>query len=319
MAKSNWQYTEDQFLNATKGSYRLAVQLSNFHDARLSLLKDTIAALVPIYTRYHAAHLALVQAYNDWKNKEGDQVGKTETLKQAFKGTYDQMPQIDRDIQVVFLPKTPEYKGIFAEGKKPFTKGKIDDRVNAWDTLGKRLAPYAALAAVKAEVDGFYDALDTLRDNQEGAKGSVKSGSGNVDATRMAAMTMQWRDVGFAIDQFWNDIPFIESMFDLESLRTRPQTKFTATLAPSENKAVATHTFLSNDKLRLKNTALGTMRFYLATTVNGTNSTFVEVTAGQNITIDISAFGISDYSTHRFLTAVNQSATDEAKYLVEIK
>jgi len=158
-----------------------------------------------------------------------------------------------------------------------------------------------------------------LRDSQEGAKGTVKTGSGNVETARIAAMIMQWRDVGFSIDNFSTDIPFIESMFDLESLRVKPQTKFTATLAALENKAVATHTFLSNDKLRLKNNGLGTLRFYLATTLNGIDSTFIEVTAGQNIIIDISAFGIIDYSTHRFLTAVNQSATDEAKYLVEIK
>ena len=319
MAKKNWQYTDNQFLNATKGNYRLAVQLSNFHDARLFLLKDSVASLIPIYTRYHAVHLALVQAYNDWKNKGGDQKGKTETLKQAFEGTYGQMNQIDRDIQVEFLPQTPQYQGIFAEGRKPFTKGKIDDRINAWDTLGKRLEPYAPLAAVKAQVDGYYEALDLLRDSQEGAKGTVKTGSGNVETARIAAMIMQWRDVGFSIDNFSTDIPFIESMFDLESLRVKPQTKFTATLAALENKAVATHTFLSNDKLRLKNNGLGTLRFYLATTLNGIDSTFIEVTAGQNITKDISDFGISDYSTHRFLTAINQSVTDTSKYLVQIK
>ena len=51
---------------------------------------------------------------------------------------------------------------------------------------------------------------------------------------------------------------------------------------------------------------------------NATDSDPVKVAANTEVVIAASAFGAPDFGTHRFLTAVNQSATETTKYEVEV-
>lgn len=314
-----WHYLVNQFINTTKENYEKSVKLSNYHDSNLNIMKLTEPLLVPVYNRYHPLHLTLVGEYNGWKSAGGSQKGKTSALKQLLEETYKDMPAWDVAVQNVFLPGTPDYISIFPNGRKPFTKGSIDDRINAYDTLAQNMDPYPPLAAVKALVEAAYLALDTARDRQEGAKGSVKTGSGKVEAARIAAMTMQWRDLGFAMDAFWDKTDYIESMFDLETLRESPQTQFTGTLDPLENAAVFVRTFLADDELRLKSNGNAEIWFCLSNSKNGTNSAPVKVAANTEMTIEISAFNVPDYGTYRHLTAVNQSVSEVTMYEVEIE
>jgi len=319
--KKTWQYLFNQFLNATRDNYKKAVKLSNYHDADLNTKKATEPLLVPIYNRYHSLHQRLVTEYNAWKSAGGSQEGQTLNLDQLLDLAVGMLPQWEVDVQAAgaaFLKGTPNYKTIFPNGRKSFTRGSLDDRINAFDTLAKNMIPFPPLAALMATVAGVYTNLDGARDAQEGAKGTVKTGSGKVETARAAAMTMQWRNLGFSMDAFFDKIDYIESMFDLATLRESSQRIFTGTLDPSENEAVLIHTFLADDELRLKSNGNATINFYLSDVANGVNSTPVTVNDGAETVIQISAFNVPDYGTFRYLTAVNQSAGETTQYVVEV-
>lgn len=314
-----WQYLTNQFENSTVSSYKKAVKLSTYHEADLRVKSQTEPSLIPIHNRYQSVHDMFVQEYNSWKSAGGSQEGQTLNLEQLLEVAYANISDWDLNIQVAgpsFRKGTPAYKAIFMNGKNPFGKGSIDDRINAYDTLAKNMMPYTEIMEIKDEVELVYKSLDIARDEQLGAKGTVRSKSGNVEAARVNAMTMQWRDLGFAMDAFWDKPLYIESMFDLATLRDNSQTTYTGTLDPLENSAILTHTFVSDDELKLKNKGKGTLHFYLATMPNGTDSHSLIVEPNTEVVVPMTDFGIENYSLHRFLTVVNQSDNSVTKFEV---
>lgn len=315
-----WKYLENQFLIVTNGNFKKAVKLSNYHDAVLKGKSLADTQLVPIYTRYHALHLALVQEYTSWKSAGGSQEGQTLRIEQMLEAAYGKMALWDITIQSTgadYMKGMPNYLAIFMDGRKPFTTHTIDSRVNAYDTLAKNMIPFPALAAVMADVEATFVALDEARDTQLAAKGIVKTGSANLEAARIEAMTMQWRNLGFAIDIFGDKPKYIESMFDLTTLRESPQRVFIGTVDPLENKAVLVHTFLADDQLRIKNKSNTALLFYLASEANGIDSTYYRAEPNTNVKIMASEFGTLDFTAHRYLTAVNESNNGTAHYEVE--
>ncbi|WP_432671799.1 hypothetical protein [Flavobacterium sp. SM2513] len=321
MQTRTWQYLMNQFENSTRTSYKKAVKLSTYHEADLKKKALTESKLVPIHTRYLPLHIALVQEYNNWKSAGGSQEGQTLNLEQMLDVAYSNINDWELSIQVAGLSYrkgTPAFKAIFMNGRNPFSRGSIDDRINAYDTLALNMKPYKEIESIMDRVRGTYADLDAARNSQLGAKGTVKSMSGNVERARINAMTMQWRNLGFAMDTFWDRLEYIESMFDLQTLRDNSQSIFTGKLEPKENEAVLVHTFLADDELKLRNKGAATIHFYLGTMANGTDSMPVMLEPMTELVIMISAFGVADYSLHRFLTVVNQSDTTVTKYEVDV-
>lgn len=316
-----WKYLDNQFAVTTLANYMKAVKISNYHDADLNVKKETEPLLVPIYDRYHPLHLNLVNEYNTWKGAGGSQEGQTLNVEQLLEQSYLKIAQWDVMIQVTgpqFFKGTPNYLALFTNGRNSFSKGTIDGRINAYDTLAKNMMPFAPLSTIMAQVADTYTDLDKARDAQLGAKGTVMIGSGKVEAARVIAMTMQWRNLGFAMDAFFDKPKYIESMFDLTTVRDARQRVFTGTLDPAENEAILINTFESNDQLRLRNKGNTEIFFYLATTANGLDSTVVKVQSNTTVVRMISDFGTLDLATHRFLTAVNQDPNVATQYEVEI-
>ena len=257
--------------------------------------------------------------YSKFHSAGGKQEGKTLNLKQQFTLAMSRLDTWDVQIQVLYAKTTPEYKAIFKDGRKPFNSGSIDTRISAFETLSENLDAYADLAAVKALVDTTFATLLNARKAQEGAKGNVKGSSGNVETARLAAMNMQYRNMGFVMDNFFDTrITMANQLFDLETLRDHQQSVFTGTLDPLENEAVLIHTFLPGDELRLKSNGPANIKFYLASTPRGTNSTAVEVLPNEERVIIVDDFAPADYATHRYLTAVNQQDAQSTQYIVEV-
>jgi hypothetical protein len=302
----NWKYIDNQFEVATRTSYKKSLILSNYHDAALLTRQGVNPAYAPIYDRYHPLHLELVAQYSAWKSAGGAQQGQTLSLEQQLAASYDKVDDWDVAVQVVYRKTTPQYKAIFPDGRKPFRRGSLEQRINAFKTLGINIGADPALATVKAQVDAAYDMLDEIRDAQQGAKGNVKDGSSMLDAARVAAMDMQYRNLGFVMDTFY---PTRETecaiIFDLQTLRESDQRTFTSTLDPEETEQLLVHTFLPDDVLKAKIDTNGPISLYLASTPGGINSTAVVLSSTAEVSIPVSAFGDIDLATHRYLTAVS--------------
>jgi hypothetical protein len=328
-----WHYLVNQFLNATKENYKKALKLSNYHDAYLfKMMTDNPGDpdWTMLYNRYHPFHLSYVTEYTKWKTAGGIQKGQTLNLDQMLVLLINKVNKWDVAVQNVagFEKGTPNYLTIFPQGHKPFTQGAATARINTVKVLGETLEPFAlsivAIAAIKSEVDLFYTQIDTARDNQEGAKGGTKQKSEEVENRRVELMTEEYRNLGFLINKTAEDPEAIAPFFELQVLRSHNQVLFTGTLDANENEAVLTHSFVADDELEFEITTTETVpastnvSFFLATTPGGTDSTPVTVTVNQaKLKIQASAFGITDYGTHRFLTAVNNS-THQLHYKVEL-
>ena len=328
-----WHYLLNQFLNATVNNYKKALKLSNYHDAYLlKLMTDDPADpdWATLYNRYHPFHLSYVSEYSKWKTAGGVQKGQTLNLDQMLVLLITKVTKWDVAVQNVtgFEKGTANYLTIFPQGHKPFNSGAKTARVNAVNVLSGALEPFSlvdpAILIIKGEVDLFYSLIDTARDTQEGAKGGTKQKSEEVENQRVDVMTEEYRDLGFLINKSAEDPNRIAPFFELQVLRSHNQVLFTGTLDANENEPVLVHSFVADDELELEITSTATdpeaatVSFYLATTAGGTDSTPVIVTANAaKLKIEASAFGIADYGTHRFLTAVNNTAL-ELHYKVEL-
>lgn len=303
-----WKYVDNQFVLETAKSYKKAFKMSNYHDSALAKAAASDPIFIPIYNRYHPLHEAFRQKYNEWVSAGGTQESQSLNVKQQLKLALEKIDDWDVAIQVLYKKTTVRYKAIFPDGRKPYNRGGVDLRINAFDILSINIGADPALATVKAEVDATYLLLDAARDNQEGAIADTKHGSGNVETARIALMTMQYRDMAWVLDNFYDSRSNLcTDLFDLSTLRGHQQTSFNATLAVSENKPVLTRTFVADDFLRLKVDGPGPVMFYLASTVGGTDSTAVTRTTNHDQKAEMSEFGITDYGTHRHLTAINNS------------
>src|SRR3989304_2874521 len=289
-----WKYLQNQFLVATRKNFKKALKLSNYHDALLkkAMNTDPDPDWAFLYNRYNPLHLAYTSAYTAWKNAGGTQEGQTLNLDQLLLLLVTKVDKWDVQVQNGFGKTSPDYKKIFPDGRAPFNSGAINTRIIAVQTLGVALTPYAALAAVKTQ-------------------GKKK----NKNPT--PAMTMQYGNLGFLTNKYMNNPLTIAPFFELAELRGHQQVLFTGTLDPAENEPVLIHTFVADDEIRFqitidpKKSAPGKAQaeFYLATSAGGTYSTAVVITAGAEQKLFASAFGITDYGTHRYLTAINPGSS----------
>lgn len=313
-----WKYLENQFDQATSKSYKKALKLSNYHDAALQAAVAEIPELAPLYDRYHPLHLDYVQAYTDWRSAGGKQEGQTLNVEQLLDAAMLKLDVWEPQILVAYPKTSVRYKEIFPNGRKPFRQGGLDGRINAFNTLSTNIGADPALATIKIDVDKTYNDLDVARDTQEGAKGAKKSGSQKVDTARLAAMNMQYRNMGFIIDNFFDTrADLCSRLFDLETLRENDQSIFTGTLDPGETEQVLVHTFAEDDEMKLKIDTDGPVSFYLASTPGGKDSTPVTLSTPTETTIAISAFALPSLAGYRFLTAVSGSIA-VCKYRVQL-
>jgi hypothetical protein len=315
-----WKYIENQFSTATRDNFKKAMKLSNYHDAALQEAQTHDPILIPVYTRYHTVHENLRQKYNAWKAAGGTQKGKTAAIEQKLEALTPIINNWDARIQTVYAKGSPRYIELFPNGHKPFSSGAIEARIDAFDSLsiaiGADLNPI--IMAVKTEVDAKFVELDQSHDTQSAAKSIKKADSSQVLIAVTNAMNMQYRDLGFVMDTFFDNLDGVaNALFDQQTLRDLQQTEYNISVAHNQTKAILVNTFLEDDELELEVTCTDTVpastqvSLYLATTAGGTNSTAVNVIINNGkIKIEASAFGITNYGTHRHLTAVNNTAFD---------
>jgi len=314
----SWKYVDNQFISETQKSYKKAFKLSNYHDSALAKAAASDPVFLVPYNRYHPLHENFKQKYNLWVSAGGTQESQSLNVKQQLKLALGKIDDWDVDIQVLYKKPTVRYKAIFPDGRKPFNRGGVDMRINAFDILSINIGADPALAAVKIDVDATYLLLDAARDNQEGAKADTKHGSGNVETARIDIMTMQYRNTAWILDNFYDTRENLcETLIDQQTLRDKQQNSFNPTLAIGETKQVLTRTFVAEDILRLKVEGEGPVVFCLASTPGGTDSNPITRNTNQDMKANISEFNVFDYGTHRHLTAINQSGA-VTKILVEV-
>jgi len=314
-----WKYINNQFFISTLSSAKRALIMSIFHDNALRTLSITYPLLLPLYTRYHPLHLALVAAYNQHISSGSLQQGDRLSVSQAYiisKGllTNSWMPVI----LGLHQKNSPRYKAILPGGLSPFNTGTIDARIAAFGILALNIGGEVALASIETAANSNHVSLLLLREAQSNAKTTTSDNSGTLETTRVAAMKMQYRNLGYMMDNFCDTIETMcPLVFDLVTLRENPQTIFTGSVLAGLQTDMLAHTFLAVDEIAVKIIGKGTFKLVLASTVAGVDSTAIEITANIKQKITMSAFGITNYALHRYLNVISLSG-DAASYRVQL-
>lgn len=327
--ESPWHYIDNQFINATKENFKKAMQLSSYHN---SFLQDRMVEdpadldWATLYNRYNPFHIDYSAKFLAWKNADGHQQGQTVGLDQLLTLLVSRVDTWESQVKALpgFEKGSANHQALFPYGRRPFNKGSKDARVTAVANLATSMNNFPMLGPVMALVTVFHTQLLAARSAQTGSIGNTKYKSKAVEDSRIAVMTEQYRDVGFLINKLAQSPDYIGPFFNLNVLRESNQVIFTGTLDPSETEPVLIHTFVADDELQLEikgdpATPAGTMvQFYLAPVAGGTTGTAVNVEINAApLSITAAAFGITDYGTHRFLTAVNTNGV-ELHYVVEL-
>jgi len=308
-----WHFTVDQFVNSTKKNFKKAMGLSNYSHAYM-LNKMNVEPGDPDWATFFGwidpGHQSMVGDYTKLATERALRKGHTASLDQLLAALPNEAEDWEYIVLGEYKKGTPEYISIFPNGRAPFGKGSKDARIQAVKTLGENLAPHAALAGLKTTVDDHYTTLDNSRDTQLGTKGDVAALSANLDASRIVAMRNLYRLLGGLIAKYYQTPGLIAPFFDLALLRDIRQTLWTATLDSGESRNLFTRTFVMDDELRIELQGPGPVALYLASSPGGTDSDPVITPGNTEHTIVVTAFNVSNYGAHRYLTAVNQSGAE---------
>lgn len=139
MTMKLWHYFINEFLTKTKTNFRKAVKLSNYSDAVLNILRTIHPELEPIY---HAVCM-LCMLYQSISMLSGKTTLMHKKTKQKFWMIYSKaIPQYceywDTPIRTALTYGSDAYELVlFMDGRKPFTRGTIQQQVMAYQKLAK--------------------------------------------------------------------------------------------------------------------------------------------------------------------------------------
>ncbi|HEY4786461.1 MAG TPA: hypothetical protein VIH57_10450, partial [Bacteroidales bacterium] len=229
-----WNFLQNQFLHASDGSYYVGMSISTYHDNALDKMKSEPVVL-GLYNFYHPLHLDYKTAYSTWETQGGTQQGETLNLYQLLNLLNNtKVPRWDVKIQNQYDSKTPAYKRLLPNHRKPFQQGAQSERIQAVKSLSEAIGSDLLLADVKTDIDSFYVLLEAAYNAQKGNKSLSKNTTNNLELARQAMCAGQYADLGALMQKYSTTPEVIAQYFDLQSIRRSQQVLFTGQLKPGE-------------------------------------------------------------------------------------
>ena len=219
MTVLKWHYLDNQFENATDGSFKLMNIMNEDHLSRLQAsageptIDDLITRTIPVHNGYSSSYVAWITERAFYKGATNAQ----ETLIDELSA--QKIKEWDIQIQNVFLEGTSEYMSILPNRREPFQKGGIDDRITEVESLGERLESYPALTTTEDDVKAFHTQLEAARDAQQQREGAVETKSDLLETARLVIAWMMYRNLGILMDHFGEDVEQIRNYWEIGLFR----------------------------------------------------------------------------------------------------
>jgi hypothetical protein len=317
---TEWHYLSNQMEVSTRGNYKKALVIENYETAGLITQVTLNPALGPLITRRDPLALAFREAYTAWSASGGIHEGQSLTLDQRLTLATKQLNTIDLGIQLTpgYEKGTPAYKTLFVDGHYSFNAGGIETRIAAWDTFQSNMGTVVALAGFKTQAIAIHTDLQSIRTGQSGSIGNTGTLSGNLETARINLANMDYRNLGFCMDNFFGNNALMLALFDTNTIREHLQLIFTGHLIGAEMEGIMKHGFLSSDIFTAESNGAADIGLYLASTVHGTDSAMVKIDANTSNPVNISQFGAIDLNIHRFLNVVDLSPTLGTQYIIHL-
>lgn len=288
-----WHYLQNQFLNVTKESRKLAVIITNDHDSKLTA-EAADPDILALSTRFNPLKVTLSTKYAGWIASTGIYKGETARVEQKLSVLSSaKIEEWDIQVQVVHTRDTPDYIAILPNYREPFQTGAIDQRIEQVRAFSTRLGGYPALAAVKTDVDTFLTELEGFRNTQQQKEELVGLASDEATDAVSAAMIMIYRNLGLLMDKFGNEPADVERFFEISLLQSTPpeDEPYVGTVGGGMTVNILEGGFLENTVFVLMNTGTTILRFCIADSAETACSTGIEVSAGGSETVTAAQLG----------------------------
>jgi hypothetical protein len=313
---AEWNILQNQFNNSTKESFVLMLNLSNDHIAKLEA-QQADADIAALLARTQPLHVDYSKAYTIWKSATAFRKGATLKVDQLLAELSSlKIKQWDVQIQVQYLDGTPEYMTLLPEKRAPFQTGGKDQRINAVEALGLRLANYPALAATQADVDAFRAQLVDARDTQQQKEQLIEQGSDDLEAARIELATMMYGNLGILMDKYRNTPDYINNFWEVSLMQnTPPPTREFSGSVAADTTANITEKVGPNAKVVLTNPGSTTLTFCMAATNADACTNGVQVNPGDTVEVERTSLGEDEDAN---LNVTNMSPDTGGTYSVEV-
>lgn len=216
----SWHYLSNQFEKATDNSFRKMLTITNDHFARLQA-QQADPEVLPLLARTTPVHDAYLDGYSGWKSALGLYRSSTSIVEGLLEQLSSSLArQWDVAVMSEYDKGTPEHTALLPNGREPFQKGTIDERVSAVKTLGTTLTDYAALADLKVEVDDFHTEIKNARDGQQNREQLAGQSSTDLEQARKAIATMLYRNLGTLMDLNGEDPDNVLNFFEVSLIQS---------------------------------------------------------------------------------------------------
>jgi len=296
-----WPFTENQFVNATEGSYKKMNIVSADTDSKLYGAQAN-PAIQLLYAYLNPHRYGYLLKYVAWKSKMAAYHGKTATVYQLLADLSSiKIEEFDVKIQVVYRRGTEGYIKLMPNFRAPFQTGEIDERITALATLIESIGADPALAAVKADIVVFYNLINGARNEHQALEGQGNTLSAELELERVNCGNAMYYVLGGLMQVFSTNPSQIADFFDLETLRGHVADVIDLIFAGPVGSGQVINVlnplvsqYIPGVTLRIKNTStdpgVGQLFFYTAMTpTDGWTGIGQALSPGQEMTITISA------------------------------
>ncbi len=301
---NDWSYLENPILNATEGSYKLAVQISNYHLSALKASLD-VPFIAAMFAAYEPIHEDLADKYSTYVAQGGTQQGESLSVKQLLRLlSSTKIKEWDVAIQSVYPNDKARYKELLPKRRRPFQNGKQFIRIETIAALSLAIGSDTRLTDVKADVDLFNTRIGNAYGIQQGSISHTSVQSNEVEFARVAMCVAQYCNLGTFIQQYGANPKQIATYFDLVNIRQHKQVLFKGHVKPLKTKCICIRTSKPDDEVELTNLGDTVLQFYKVEMKRNKPAMLVIVQPSTRIIVKVSELGdllfrfIMVYNTH---------------------
>lgn len=315
-----WRVTQNTFESNTRKNYRKANTVGLFTDKVFAGVSgpDTspLAVLRDYYRPRYAAYKAVYEA---WIAMGAQGEGATLGLHEAEALIDHDVDDWEFTVQGTYRKGTPGYKTLFPDGITALKRGTREQRTATLNAFSANLALIPALASLKATVDVRIAQLKGAAEDQGTKKSTVKTDSASVEAARLALCTALYYVLGGLMQLYAETPASIDAYFDVETLRSLPQTVFKGAVhAGGQPVFIVERTLPADNEIAITNDGPTNITLYFAAgKTDGVPATgTVTVATGQSMIITAERLGAS--AMNRFLLVHDDDALTDGHYSVTL-
>ncbi len=264
----------------------------------------------PIFDTFNAAYSNVGSSKN---LKMGDTKLQHQLLRKLSK---EHLPKWEATVKLEFPEDSPEYKSIFPNGRKPYTRVPIDKRLVNLSSLINTLTTFPQFTTLNDEVKKTWEKIIKARDAKLSKEGSYKYSSTSLKDAAKAMAVQHYKNLGKIMTIYAAYPEMVDIFFPYKYFRTyTKQYDFDNDIyklnVAAGKTAEAGFVFSVNQSILVSNNSISAdIKLWFSQTKNGTATNTISVPAGDEIEINVSDYaGIDD----RFLMVENTSNSEAAE------